>query len=261
MRRMRQAVVALAAAGAVSGCSVYDDFTTSDFAKQDSDAIVAAASKAMQDVQSVRLTGQVRSQGNQFFIDLTLDRQDHCTGIIRFGGSNIDIRRVGDRVWFKGDSGAYNRLSTTPLPDHVLRRLSTSWLLVEDDKALRKVCDLEALLEDFAVVDLEGDSDQGTDEGGDKGGEKDKDKGGDDLDGDVPMVVGEETSQDGQTVVEISGSPGGQHQELAWVRSEAPHHVVRIESTSAQDGGTLSLAEFDEDVEVEVPRDKDVIRP
>ena len=240
MRRMRQAAVALAAAGAVSGCSVYDDFTTSDFAKQDSDAIVAAASKAMQDVQSVRLTGQVRSQGNQFFIDLTLDRQDRCTGTIRFGGSNIDIRRVGDRVWFKGDSGAYNRLSSTPLPDHVLRRLSTSWLLVEDDTSLRKVCDLEALLEDFAVVDLEGDSV---------------------ADDHVPMVVGEETSQDGQTVVEISGSPGGQHQELAWVRSEAPHHVVRIESTSAQDGGTLSLAEFDEDVEVEVPRDKDVIRP
>lgn len=253
MRRMRQAAVALAAAGAVSGCSVYDDFTTSDFAKQDSDAIVAAASKAMQDVQSVRLTGQVRSRGNQFFIDLTLDRQDRCTGTIRFGGSNIDIRRVGDRVWFKGDSGAYNRLSTTPLPDHVLRRLSTSWLLVEDDKSLRKVCDLEALLEDFVVVDLEGDSDAGGDTGTDRGG--------DDLDGDVPMVVGEETSQDGQTVVEISGSPGGQHQELAWVRSEAPHHVVRIESTSAQDGGTLSLAEFDEDVEVEVPRDKDVIRP
>lgn len=257
MRRTTQAVAVLALAGTVSGCSVYRDFTTSDFAKQDGDAIVAAASKAMQDVQSMRVTGQVRSRGNQYFVDLRMDRDDNCVGTMRFGSSNIDIRRMGDRVWLKGESGAYNRLSSTRLPDSVLDELSTSWVLLEDDKGLRKACDLKAFLDAFDVVDLDpgDDTDGGKNKGNGRG------KGGDDLSGEVPTTVGDETTEDGHKVVQLSGSPGGQHEEMAWVRSEAPHYVVRIESTSAQDGGSVALTEFDEDVEVEVPRAKDVFVP
>jgi hypothetical protein len=259
MRRIKHAVVALSVACAATGCSVYDDLTTSDFAKQDGDAIVAAASEAMLDVQSMRITGQARTNGNQFFLDLRLDRDDNCIGTVRFGGSsNIDIRRVGDRVWLKGESGAYNRLSSTPLPRYLLDRLSTTWVLFEDDKDLRKACDLESFLESFEVVDLvAGDADTG--KGSGKGRGKGKDRA-DDLSGEVPTVVGDESNEDGQKVVQLSGSPGGQHDELAWVRSEAPHHVVRIESTSMQDGGTIAFSEFDEDFEVEVPKGKDVMR-
>jgi hypothetical protein len=271
MRRTTPAVAVLALAGAVSGCSVYHDFTTSDFAKQDGEAIVAAASEAMQDVQSVRLTGQVRSQGNQYFIDLHLDRDGSCAGTMRFGESFIDIRRVGDRVWLKGESGAYNRLSGSRLPASVVDELSTSWVLFEDDEGLRQACDLEAFLDSFEVVDLgaddadtgKGKNDKGKGGSGKGGSGKGggDERGSDDLPGDVPATVGEETTEDGQTVVQLSGSPGGQHEELAWVRSDAPHYVVRIESTSAQDGGSIALSEFDEDVEVEVPKAKDVYRP
>lgn len=255
MRRIKHAVVALSVACAATGCSVYDDLTTSDFAKQHGDAIVAAASEAMLDVQSMRITGQARTNGNQFFLDLRLDRDDNCVGTVRFGGSsNIDIRRVGDRVWLKGESGAYNRLSSTPLPRHLLDRLSTTWVLFEDDEDLRNACDLESFLESFEVVDLvAGDRNTGKGEG------KGKDRT-DDLSGEVPTVVGDESSEDGQKVVQLSGSPGGQHDELAWVRSEAPHHVVRIESTSMQDGGTIAFSEFDQEFEVEVPKGKDVMR-
>ena len=252
MRSVRRVAAVVALVGAVSGCSVYEDFTTSEFAKQDADAIVTAASKAMQDVTSMRLTGQVRSHGNQFFIDVTADRDDRCTGTVRFGRSHIDVRRMGDKVWLKGESGAYNRLSRVPLPAHTLRRLSSSWGLLDDDKALNKACDLDAFLEDFAVVDY-GAEDDG--KAGKKAGKQD------DLSGEVDVTVGEETSMSGQKVVELSGSPGGQHQELSWVLSDAPHYVVKVESTSAQDGGSLSLSEFNEDVEVEAPDPKDVIRP
>jgi hypothetical protein len=253
MRRIQKVVVALSVACAATGCSVYDDFTTSDFAKQDGDAIAAAATEAMLDVQSMRITGQTRANGNQYFIDLRMDRDDNCIGTMRFGGSNIDIRRVGDRVWLKGESGAYNRLSGTPLPRYLLEKLSTTWLLVEDDKPLRKACDLEKVLEAFEVVDLVG--------GGESDKDKGKDKGKDDISGEVPTTVGDESSEDGQKIVQLSGSPGGQHEELAWVRSEAPHHVVRVESTSMQDGGSIAFSEFDEEFEVEVPKDKDVMRP
>lgn len=255
MDRIRCATVAVALVGALSGCSVYQDLTTSDFAKQDADAIVAAASKAMRGVSSMRLTGEVRAQGNQFFVDVRMDRDDRCTGTIRAGQSNLDIRRLGDRAWLKGEAGAFNRLSRTPLPAAALDRLASSWIPV-DDKAFVQFCDLDAFLEIFEVVDYGGAPDDG---GRDPARGKHDKK--DDLDGDIPATVGEETTVDGEKVVELSGSPGGQHEELTWVLSDAPHYVVRVESTSAQDGGVISFSDFDADVSVEAPKGSDVFRP
>ena len=239
MRTIRGVATAAALAAAVSGCSVYDDLTTSDFAKQDGEAIVAAAGEAMQDVTSLRLTGQVRDAGEQYFVDLSVDREDRCSGTLRIGGSHLDVRRLGDRAWIKGEAGAFNRLGVGSIPRRALQRLSTSWLPLEG-KAAASLCDFDRLLKAFEVVDLD-----------EKRGDRE----------DVPATVGDESEVDGQTVVQLSASPGGAHDEMVWVRSEAPHHVVRIESTATQDGGTIAFTEFDEDVEVEAPAPKDVLRP
>lgn len=239
MRTIRGTAAAVTLAAAASGCSVYDDLTTSDFAKQDGEAIVAAAGEAMQDVSSLRLTGQVRDAGEQYFVDVSVDREDRCTGTLRIGGSHLDIRRIGDRAWVKGEAGAFNRLGGGSLPRAALKRLSTSWLPLSGRPAA-SLCDLDRLLKTFQVVDFDA-----------KGGDRE----------DLPATVGEESSLDGQTVVQLSASPGGAHDEMIWVRSEAPHHVVKIESTATQDGGTLAFSEFDEDVEVETPAPKDVLRP
>jgi hypothetical protein len=239
MRTIRGVATAVTLAAAVSGCSVYADLTTSDFAKQDGEAIVAAAGEAMQDVTSVRLTGQVRDAGEQYFVDLSVDREDRCSGTVRIGGSHLDVRRLGDRAWVKGEAGAFNRLGAGSIPRSALQRLSTSWLPLEG-KAAASLCDFDRLLKTFEVVDFD-----------EKRGDRE----------DVPATVGDESKVDGQTVVQLSASPGGAHDEMVWVRSEAPHHVVKIESTAAQDGGTIAFSEFDEDVEVEAPAPKDVLRP
>lgn len=239
MRNIRGVAMSVALAAAVSGCSVYEDLTTSDFAKQDGDAIIAAAGQAMQDVSSLRMTGQVRDKGEQYFVDLTLDREDRCTGTFRIGGSHLDVRRIGRRAWVKGEAGAFNRLGGGVLPESALQRLSTSWLLVEGKDAV-ELCDFDKLLKTFAVVDFDAKEDEREE---------------------VPATVGEESNVDGQTVVELSASPGGGHQEMVWVRSEAPHRVVKLESTETQDGGILAFAEFNEDVVVEAPDRKDVLRP
>lgn len=239
MRTIRGAAAAVTLAAAVSGCSVYDDLTTSDFAKQDGEAIVAAAGEAMQDVSSLRLTGQVRDAGEHYFVDVSVDREGRCTGTLRIGGSHLDIRRIGDRAWVKGEAGAFNRLGGGSLPRAALQRLSTSWLPLRG-KPAASLCDFDQLLETFQVVDFDA-----------KGGDREV----------LPATVGEESSVDGQTVVQLSASPGGAHDEMIWVRSEAPHHVVKIESTATRDGGTMAFTEFDEDVEVEAPDPKDVLRP
>lgn len=246
MRTIQQFAAAVALVGAASGCSVYEDFTTSDFAKQDGDAIVLAASKAMQDVTSLRMTGQVRDKGEQYFVDLTVARDDRCTGTVRLGGSNLDVRRVGDRAWVRGESGAFNRLSGSRLSSSALDRLSRSWLEVEGKEAA-ELCDYDRLLRTFEVVDY--------------GERADRNGGGSDVDDAVPATVGEETTVGGEKVVQLSATPGGSHDEHTWVLSEAPHYVVRLESTSTQDGGTLAFTEFNEDVDVQAPDKKDVFTP
>ena len=249
MRVIRVVAATAALVATTAGCSVYEDFTTSDFAQKDGDAIVVAASEAMLDVTSLRVTGQVRDGGEHYFVDLSMDRDDRCTGTIRVGGSHLDIRRIGDRAWLKGEAGAFNRLGGGAVPRQVLDRLSGSWVQL-DGRTATRLCDFDALLATFEVVDFGQQGKAG------KGRSKR-----DAVDGPVPASVVEETTIDGHKAVQLTASPGGAHDENTWVLSEAPHHVVKLESTATQDGGTLSFSEFDVDVEVEAPPRKDVIRP
>lgn len=260
MHTIRGLAATAALMAVATGCSVYEDFTTSDFAQQDGDAIVAAASEAMLEVTSLRMTGQVRDGGEQFFVDLSMDRDDRCTGTLRVGGSHLDIRRIGDRAWIKGEAGAFNRLGGGSVPRQVLDRLSSSWLRV-DTRTARQLCDFDGLLASFEVVDL------GQEQGDGKGSGKTSGKGAgngssqqDEDDAMAPATVVEETTIDGDKAVQLTASPGGAHDENVWVLSEAPHHVAKLESTSMKDGGTLSFSEFDVPVEVEAPARKDVIR-
>ena len=252
MRTIRGVVAIAALVAAATGCSGYEGFTTSDFAQQDGDAIVAAASEAMLEVTSLRMTGQVRDGGEQFFVDLSMDRGDRCTGTLRVGGSHLDIRRIGDRAWIKGEAGAFNRLGGGSVPRQVLDRLSSSWLRV-DTRTARQLCDFDGLLASFEVVDLGQEQDDGKGAGNGSSQQEEDDAR-------APATVVEETTIDGDKAVQLTASPGGAHDENAWVLSEAPHHVVKLESTSMQDGGTLSFSEFDVPVEVEAPARKDVIR-
>lgn len=235
MRTIRTAAALLALSTVLSGCGAWKSFRTSDFAEQDGTAIATAARKAMKDVTSLRLTGQVVSKGNQVLLDLSVG-EDRCTGTLRLGGSHLAIRRVGERAWIKGDEGFISSVSATRLPPAAMTRLSTSWIPANDHDLLA-FCDLDRLLGGFRVMKNAGSSSEDVATGG--------------------VVVGEEDTVDGDRVVDIDVG----EQETAWVLSEAPHYVVRVESAVPRDGGSLALSEFNRDVRVEVPRGKDVFAP
>lgn len=248
MRRIRSAIV-VAVLATTSGCSVYEDLRTSDFAKQDAGQIVEAASKAMQDVQRVRMTGQTWVRGTSYFIDLRLSRRGDCMGTLRVEGRNVDIRRLGDRVWFKGDS-AFFRLAAgnVDVSKDELDALSRKWVRLTDDGA-QELCDLDTLLKEFTVVDHGTDAPKKSEE---KGKTSDVDI--------SDVTVGEESDVGGTRAVRLTASPGGAHDEHVWVASEAPHHVVKLESTEIGDGGMLALSEYDVQFEVFAPSGKDVHR-
>lgn len=235
VRSIRTAAAVLVLATLTGGCGAYESFRTSDFAEQDGVAIATAARKAMQDVTSVRLTGQVVSNGNTVLLDLSLGN-DRCTGTLRLGGSHIAIRRVGPRAWIKGDKAFVSSVATTPVPPAALTRLSTSWIPAQD-KAILALCDMDRMLGSFRVMKNAGASSDVAATGG--------------------VTVGAEATVDGSRVVDI----GVGEQETAWVLSEAPHYVIRVESAVPRDGGSLVFSEFNRDVRVEVPRRRDVFQP
>ncbi|WP_374454229.1 hypothetical protein [Nocardioides sp.] len=244
MRTIRTAAALLALSTLLSGCGAWESFRMSDFAKEDGQTIASAATAAMREVTSMRLTGQVVAKGTQVLLDLSMGPDGRCTGTLRTGGSHIAIRRVGDRAWIKGDEGIYNSVSGGALPPQALTRLSTSWIPA-DDRRILDLCELDAYLEPFRVVSLVDRPD----------GKAGKARGADVAQ--ASDVTVEEESVDGDRVVKLSADTG----EVVWVLSEAPHYVVRVESASSRDGGALALSEFNRDVRVEVPSRKDVFRP
>ncbi|KQV64340.1 hypothetical protein ASC64_16410 [Nocardioides sp. Root122] len=241
MRTTRTAAALLVLTTLLSGCGAWESFRTSDFAKEDGAAIVSAAGKAMADVTSMRLTGQVVARGTQVLLDLSMGPKGRCTGTLRAGGSHIAIRRVGARAWIKGDEGVYNSVSDRALPPQVLTRLSTSWIAA-DDRSILDLCELDGYLESFRVVNLV--------DGAGKAARDTSDAASD-------VTVEAEESVDGERVVRLSADTG----EVVWVLSDAPHYVVRVESAVANDGGSLTLSEFNREVRVEVPDRGDVVRP
>lgn len=243
MRRSWHVVVAVVLTGAVTGCGVVDDLRTTSFAKQSGAEIVTSASKAMAGVTSMRVTGQTRTDGNPLFLDLTLG-EDTCTGTVRFDKSRMSLLRVGDRAWFKGDEALYSRLSDAPLAAGALTELSTSWVRA-DDLADEEFCDLAAHLASFSLEPVA----KGKKQKGMQGSREWTDLG--------DLSVGEESDLDGGRAVEVTSTPTN----TAWISSEAPHYVVRLESTVPRDGGYLSYTEFNRDVEVRAPKAKDVVTP
>ncbi|MDR7252869.1 hypothetical protein J2X46_001854 [Nocardioides sp. BE266] len=233
MRSIRATAAVLLLATLTTGCSAYENFRKSDFAKQDAESIADAANTAMQDVTSMRVTGQVHPEGTQILIDLAMDEDGRCSGTMRLSQGHLAIRRIGARAWIKGDGAFVTRVSDGALPANALARLSTSWIPA-DDKTILRLCDLDSYLKALKLVATGGEARAGQE-----------------------ATYEEETTADGDRVVMLPGRAG----ELSWVTSEAPHRVVRVDYAGKGDKGSLAISEFNQEVLVLAPRPKDVFNP
>lgn len=235
---VRTAVTLAALVATTGGCSTYDRLTTSDFARQEPEQVVAAAVEAMSDVTSIRVTGQVRVRGSDVLVDIATDDGGSCTATMRTGEGRLALRRIGRQAWIKGDEAFITRTgSGTSLPPGALSRLATSWVRA-DAPPLLELCDLRTWTDTFART-------------GTGGGEA---LTADDL-ASVTLVEDDELGGDVRAV-HFSPDP----RQTVWVRSEAPHYVVRVERTG-RDGGALSLSDFNLPVDVERPPADEVLRP
>src|SRR5688572_8774840 len=102
MRRSRLATYAMgiAVAAALTGCGGGDSDSgdeggSSDFADEKPADIVAAAKDAMGDLESLSITGDMRTDGQPASLDLKVSNSGDCTGTLAFDGTGtIEILGV-----------------------------------------------------------------------------------------------------------------------------------------------------------------------
>ncbi|QBX55286.1 hypothetical protein EXE58_07335 [Nocardioides seonyuensis] len=228
--------IAVGVLGAVlSSCGTIEELTKSDFAKQEPEAIAQSAVKAIKDIETVRLTGPHQENGRELFLDMWVSRSGDCRGTLRESGNNVDVRRVDEKIWFKGDTGFFNMVGKSQVPRAALEKLSTHWVALDDAasrKAFSKFCDLDKLFKDVDTLT--------------------------DVDG---VTVGDEVDLDGRAAVEMSSTPGGAYTERIWVSSEAPHYILKASTDEARQRGTFAFSEFNEEVVVTKPASKEIYTP
>ena len=218
----------------LGGCSVYEDMTTSDFAKQGVEDVVSASLETMSEVDSLRMTGSLWLKGRAHFVDLHLSRSGDCTGTLTYGGSHVDVRRVDRKAWVKGDVGFINTAGGgAGLPQATKERLARSWIPLGTRQA-RDLCAFDKRFDKYGVVH---EDDEVAD-----------------------LTRGDEVTLDGQKAVVVSGTDGGVATQRAWISSDDPHYVLKITQEGGREPAALAFSEFDQELEVEAPPAKDVLR-
>lgn len=229
MKRSRLATYAMgvAVAAALTGCGGDDgdggSSDSGDFAEQSPTKIVDAATEAMTGLESLRITGDMTSEGQQASIDVQLSNSGDCTGSLEFDQNKIEILGVeGDR-WFKA-AAAFWTGAGVPDPSAV----ADKWVIdAEDDFA--EFCDVE----DFVDGLFEDDSDG-----------KYEVTGTESVDGEDAVVVDQTDSEDGLST--------------GYILVEEPHYLVKIEK-EGDEGGSVDFSAFDEEFEVTAPSEDEIV--
>ena len=235
IRRAVQAGACALAVAALSACGAIGDLVPGQdpFLDQSPRSIAKASFADMRDVTSMRILGSQEDKKHGFMrIDLKLD-QDACTGSLDTAAGTIRIVKNTDGAWFSADEDFWRtHAGSSPAAEKVVRDYAGRWSSVSGKNALLALCDLDGLLESFAL---------------------------DEDDTDDTIEAGEVVPVGDADTVPVTGQDG-KERVTAWVSVEAPHHVLKM--APAKDKGRpdeLFFEEFGLDVVAESPAKKDVV--
>ena len=227
MTRIALAVASIGMAAALTACGGGDDFTD-----QSGQKIADASKSAMGDLNAVKVSGTVTTDGEEVTIDVQTNDKGDCTGSLGTGGGTAELLGTGGDIWFKPDE-AFWRASAGDSADQILAAVGDKWVVVpSSDSGFDQFCDIDALLEELIKSESED---------GDKYTKKDTE----DVDGDEAVPV-EHTSKDDGTSV-------------GYVLVDDPHYLVKVEKTDGDDTGKVTFSEFDKKFEVTAPAEDDIV--
>lgn len=244
MRRTTLAAVALtaAAATALTACQSGKDTAKSGsstaskapFAGLTGAQIAERALDATTGASSVRMKGDIADDESSgtITIDMAVDKKGECAGTMSMGGQGkADLIKVGDTVYMKYDEAflrAQGKGDSASDTDAAVALLAGKWTKMaatgKDAKDIAGFCDLDTVL--GGAEDGKG-STSGT-------------------------TRGAATTVDGTPAVTLHEKDGSDRYTL-YVASEGKPYVLRIDSPTGKDKGSLTFTDYNEPVPAKKP--------
>jgi hypothetical protein len=210
------------------------------FAGLTADEIAERAMTATTGASSLRMKGDVRDDESDgtIRIDMALDKKNECAGTIGMGGQGkADLIKTGDTVYMKYDEAFLREQSKGESKADVeaaVDMLAGKWTRMSakgsDAKDIASFCDLDAVL----------------------GGAEDVDSGGDSSGGDPTVRRAGTAEVDGATAVVLKAKDGKDSYTL-YVATKGKPYLLRLDSTSAEDPGSVTFSDYNEPVPAQKP--------
>jgi hypothetical protein len=240
MRRTALAALCLAAAatagltGCLPGENKADSKPKGPFAGLTGGEIADRAVKATTGATSLRMKGDVPDDqdGGMIGIDMALDKKGECAGTMSMAGQGkADLIKTGDTVYMKYDEAflrAQSKGESKADTDAAVAMLAGKWTKMSatgsDAKDIASFCDLNSVL-----------------------------GGAEDVNSDAAR--GKTTTVDGTPAIVLHEKDGKDRYTL-YVATEGKPYLLRVDSTSAKDPGTLTFSDYEKPVPAKAPAGK-----
>ncbi len=223
---MRSLKLIAGGAGALvllSGCG-------GDFAEGSLEDITKASSKDMKELKSLRLEGDVTTDGQQVSMDMQMTTDGDCQGTVGLMGGEAEFLSVGGDTWFRPDEEFW-RATAADRADQIIALVGDKWVVLPPGEAdVSSFCDLDELLDEFDDEDPDDDTTKG----------------------DTDEVHGEEA-------IIIEGESDEGDPMKAWIAVDGKHYILKLEVSQGDEPGIIELSDFDEDLDLEPPPDDEVV--
>lgn len=199
------------------------------FAEESPQTILEETESDMKALSSVRMVGDIVSDGEELSFDMMVSTEGDCVGTMGVGGGEAELISVGGTSYMKPDAAFWDSFAGAQ-SEMIKGMVGDKWVLMGgSDGDLSDLCDLDELLEDLGSEDEEEGEVAGTE----------------DVDGQEAVEVRSETDEGDPLTV--------------WVATEDPHHILKMEVTEGDEPGTIRFSDFNEDVDAEAPADDEVV--
>ena len=264
MRRTALAALCLAAAATagLTGCQSGQDKADSKpatssksskpkepFAGLTPEEIAERSLTATTDASSLRIKGAVKDDESDgtIQIDMALNKKNECAGTIGFGGQGkADLIKTGDTVYMRYNEAFLREQSegeSKADTDAVVDMLAGKWAKMSakgsDAKDIASFCDLDSVLDGAEDVNAGAGSDSSSDSS--SGGSAD-----------ATVTRGGTATVGGEPALVLHEKDGKESYTL-YVATEGKPYLLRMDSTSTEDPGSVTFSDYDEPVPAQKP--------
>jgi hypothetical protein len=202
-----------------------------DFADQSPKDIAKATSADMKDLKSLRMSGEITAEGQQLTLDMNLTTSGDCQGTISVGKGTAELISSGGKAYIKPDKAFWEDQAPASAAQ-IEAVVGDKWVVIPSASQLDAACDLNRLLDEF--------DGPGSDPS------------------DAPTSATAD-SVDGQDAVKLSGKDSDGKPLTAWVATDSPHYLLKMQLTAGNEPGTITFSDFDKTVTVDAPSPDDTV--